>query len=134
MTDAFEQIAQFQYSAEAMIVKGKLEAEGVPVFVRDNHTVDSDPLVSNAIGGVKLMVRHEDVGKARSILSEISPYSLDDTGKPLHCPKCGSSEIELQTSVKDSKSLFAFLFSFLLMALPIYTQYRYKCTVCQHEF
>ena len=50
--DIFTKIGQYQYSSEAFIYKGKLEAEGIEVFVRDNHTVDTDPLVSNAIGGV----------------------------------------------------------------------------------
>ena len=54
MSETFKTIAKFQYSAEALIVKGRLEAEGIQVFLTDNHTIDTDPLVSNAIGGVKL--------------------------------------------------------------------------------
>ncbi len=37
----FRKIGQFQYSSEAYIYKGKLESEGISVFIRDNHTVDS---------------------------------------------------------------------------------------------
>ena len=67
----FKKIGQFQYSSEAYIYKGKLESEGIEVFVRDNHTVDTDPLISNAIGGVKLFVRVEDYAEAMEILSEM---------------------------------------------------------------
>ena len=72
----FQKIATFQYSSEALILKGKLESEGIEVFMRDNVTIDTDPLVSNAIGGVKLFVRSEDLGKAQGILSEISRIRL----------------------------------------------------------
>lgn len=54
MKETFSRVAVFQYSAEAQIIKGRLEAEGIETFLADNHTIDTDPLVSNAIGGVKL--------------------------------------------------------------------------------
>ena len=99
----FKKIGQFQYSSEAYIYKGKLESEGIEVFIRDNHTVDSDPLVSNAIGGVKLFVRQNDYEKAEIILSEISKFSVDDKGTLIKCPNCGASKIQLLTTVKDLK-------------------------------
>ncbi|WP_299520789.1 DUF2007 domain-containing protein [Winogradskyella sp.] len=49
MQDTFVTIARYQYSSEAQIVKGRLEADGIEVFLRDNITIDTDPLVSNAI-------------------------------------------------------------------------------------
>ncbi len=52
MENTFIKVASFQYSSEAMIIKGRLEAEGIEVFMKDNNTIDTDPLVSNAIGGV----------------------------------------------------------------------------------
>ena len=61
MKDSFTTIAVFQYSAEAQIIKGRLEAENINVFLADEYTVDTDPLVSNAIGGVKLQVYTEQV-------------------------------------------------------------------------
>ena len=72
MSDKFKTIARFQYSSEAQIVKGRLEAEGIQVFLSDNLTIDADPLVSNAIGGVKLKVLSRDALKAQYILQKIS--------------------------------------------------------------
>ena len=60
MSETFVTIARYQYSSEAQIVKGRLEADGIDVFLRDNITIDTDPLVSNAIGGVKLKVLSKD--------------------------------------------------------------------------
>src|SRR5690606_14859235 len=107
MKEKFSKIAVFQYSSEAQIVKSRLEAEGIQVFLYDQFTVDTDPLVSNAIGGVKLKVWAEDEAEALRILKSISEYSLDGTGQEIECPICGSQKTQLSTSVQDVKSFFA---------------------------
>lgn len=130
----FKKVGQFQYSSEAYIYRGKLESEGIEVFVRDSHTIDTDPLISNAIGGVKLFVRVEDYDEAMEILSEISNFSVDDKGNLIKCPNCGAEKIQLLTSIKDLKSFISFLFSFLVFVLPFYNRYQYKCESCGFEF
>ncbi|MCG2612183.1 DUF2007 domain-containing protein [Flavobacterium sp. SM15] len=133
-TDQFVKLATFQFTSEALIVKGKLESEGVEVFLRDNLTIDTDPMVSNAIGGVKLFVKQEDQTNAVEILESISKYSLDDNGSAIECPKCGSAKVDYFTTVRDIKSLFSFLFSLLLLLLPFYAKHKYKCETCNFEF
>lgn len=130
----FQKIATFQYSSEAIIFKGKLESEGVEVFMRDNNTVDSNPLYSNAVGGVKLFVKNDDFDKATDIFSNISQYSLDDNKKLIKCPKCGAEQIDMVTSIKDLKSFLIFLFSVFLIAIPFYSKHKYKCDNCKFEF
>lgn len=130
----FQKIATFQYSSEAIIFKGKLESEGIEVFMRDNNTVDSNPLYSNAVGGVKLFVKNDDFDKATDIFSNISQYSLDDNEKLIKCPKCGAEQTDLVTSIKDLKSFLVFLFSVFLIAMPFYSKYKYKCDNCKFEF
>lgn len=134
MKETFSKIAVFQYSSEAQIIKSRLEAEGIEVFLNDQFTIDTDPLISNAIGGIKLKVWQEDENKALEILKTISEYSLDDSGQQLECPVCGSSKVELFSNVRGFKSMFFFLFSFLTTALPIYTRYEYRCETCKQKF
>lgn len=134
MKETFSKIAVFQYSSEAQIIKSRLEAEGIEVFLNDQFTIDTDPLVSNAIGGIKLKVWQEDEDKAREVLKSISEYSLDDDGQKMECPVCGSSKVELFSNVRGFKSMFFFLFSFITTALPIYTRYQYRCETCKHKF
>jgi len=134
MKDTFKTIAKFQYSSEAQIIKGKLESEGIDVFLSDNFTIDTDPLVSNAIGGVKLKVLTEDVLKANDILDSISKYSLDDEGSAIHCPNCNSYKIQLFSTIKDFKSFFSFLIGFLFGTLPFYAKDKYRCEDCKTEF
>jgi DNA-directed RNA polymerase subunit RPC12/RpoP len=134
MTDTFKTIARFQYSSEAQIIKGRLEAEGIEVFLSDNLTIDTDPLVSNAIGGVKLKVLSEQSDEAIEILESIRTYSLDDEGNSIHCPKCNSEKIELFSTIKDAKSLIWFIFGVLFSSLPFYTRHKYRCEACKTEF
>jgi DNA-directed RNA polymerase subunit RPC12/RpoP len=135
MEPKFTRVGSYQYSSEAIIVKGKLEAEGIEVFMADNFTIDTDPLVSNAIGGVKLFVRTEQADEAFKILNDISRYSVDENGNNITCPNCNSQTAELITTVTDKKSLLAFLFGFgLFGTLPLYTKYKYRCSNCGHEF
>lgn len=134
MEDIFELIGSYQYSSEAIIIKGKLESEGIEVFMRDNNTVDANPLYSNAIGGVKLFVKKNDYLIAKDIISQVSQYSLDDNNKLLKCSNCGAEQIEMVTSVKDFKSLSIYLFSLLLGSLPFYSKHKYKCNICNFEF
>lgn len=134
MSNTFKVIAKFQYSTEAQIIKGRLESEGIPVFLSDNFTIDTDPLVSNAIGGVKLKVYTEDALKAQHILDTIEKYSVDDEGNSIHCPNCNGKKIELFSTIKDFKSFFGFIFGVLFGTLPISAKHKYKCETCKTEF
>lgn len=115
-------------------MKGRLEADGIEVFLQDHLTIDTDPLVSNAIGGVKLKVLAKDAMKAQHILSTINQYSIDDDGNQISCPNCDSKKVELFSTITDFKSFFAFLVGIIFGALPFHTRYKYKCETCKTEF
>lgn len=135
MNPTFVTVATFQYSSEAQILKGRLASDGIEVFLADNYTIDTDPLVSNAIGGVKLRVHHTDEEAARAILESIEAItSLDDEGAPMICPACEKKEVQLFTTVTDAKSLGAFLVGVVFGTLPFYTRYQYRCGNCSHKF
>lgn len=134
MSQTFATIARYQYSSEAQIVKGRLEADGIEVFLRDNITIDTDPLVSNAIGGVKLKVLAKDEAKAREILKAIKTYSIDDDGEPIACPNCKQQHIELYSTITDFKSFMSFLVGIIFGTLPFSTRYQYVCEDCKTEF
>ena len=132
--ETFTTVAVFQYSSEAQIIKGRLESDGIAVFLTDNLTIDTDPLVSRAIGGVKLKVLSYQATEAKQILNSIKHYSIDDEGQAIHCPNCKSTHIELFSTIKDVKSLFWFIFGVLFSSLPFYTKHKYRCEMCDTEF
>jgi len=134
MAETFITIAKFTYTSEALITKGKLESEGIPVYMTDSLTIDIDPLVSNAIGGVRLKVENKDAEKAREIIRSISEFSVTDDGKDIHCPNCNSIEIDYFSHVHNLRSLGAFLFGFFFGGLPFYQRYDYRCRNCKEKF
>lgn len=134
MENTFITIAKFQYTSEAQIIKGRLEADGIEVFLRDNFTIDTDPLVSQAIGGVKLKVLAKDKDTAMEVLQSIKAYSLDNEGNPIICPNCGQNRVELFSTINDFKSFFSFIVGFLFCTLPFNTRYQYRCENCNSTF
>ncbi|WP_299366000.1 DUF2007 domain-containing protein [Winogradskyella sp.] len=134
MNETFVTIARFQYSSEAQIIKGRLESDGIEVFLRDNITIDTDPLVSNAIGGIKLKVRAEDEKEAKKILKSIKAYAVDDNGNPITCPNCKRHEVEMYSSIDSLKAFLSFLIGVLTLTLPFHTRYKYVCENCKTEF
>lgn len=130
--EKFTLLRRFQYSSEAIIYQGKLESQGIEVFLRDNNIVDSNPLYSNAVGGVKMFVKTEDFDKANQILGEVSLYSVDDDNQPIKCPKCGAEQVEMETSIRDWKTLWNVIWlGFLALS---FEKYKYKCQNCKYEF
>ena len=134
MEEQFQIVCRYQYSSEALIFKGKLESEGIEVYIRDNNIVDSNPLYSNAVGGIKLFVKSEDFDKAQLVLSDVSQYSLNENNQLINCPKCNAEQVEMVTSIKDIRSFLAFLFSVLVVYMPFYSKHKYKCQSCKFEF
>ncbi len=120
MEDKFFIIGSFEFVSDVQIIKGKLESEGIPVFLKDENTLNSDPLISNAIGGVKLQVYLKDKNRAIEIYNAIRAYAIDNTGKPIRCPNCKAEKSEVYY---QRKSIFYKLF-------PFFEKTKYKCLQC----
>lgn len=120
MESKFYHLASFEYVADVQIVKGKLESEGIPVFLRDENTLNSDPLISNAIGGVKLLVYARDKDMAIDIYNDIRAYAQDSLGNPMVCPNCKAQKSE---PYYNRKGIFYKLF-------PFFEKRKYKCLNC----
>jgi DNA-directed RNA polymerase subunit RPC12/RpoP len=134
MRKSLIEIANYQFSSEAYLFKGKLESEGIEVFLQNENTINTDPLLSNALGGVKLFVNSEDVQQSKQILDAIPEYSLDDKGELLSCQNCGSQKITMVTTIKDIKSFLAFIYGLLTLSMPLFSKQKYKCENCNFEF
>lgn len=121
MKQEFYTLGAFEYVADVQIIKAKLESEGIPVFLRDENTLNTDPLISTAIGGVKLQVYTSDKDKAITIYDAIRPYATDTHGNPVVCPNCKAARSEVYYS---RKGLMYKLFPFL-------EPKKYRCLNCQ---
>lgn len=122
MEDILFTLATFEYTSDAQILKGKLESENIYVYLKDEHTLDSDPLISNAIGGVKLQVYKKDKEAAKAIYQKVRKYAEDSQGVPLVCENCKN---EKMLPFNNSKSIFYKLF-------PFFEKRTYICSICNH--
>ena len=59
-----------------MVVRSRLEFEGIECFVKDELTIQVDNFYSNAIGGLELQVKGEDFETAIIVLKELG-HSVD---------------------------------------------------------
>lgn len=125
MIDNYIILATFPYSTEAQITKSKLEAEGIRVMLLDEKTVDSDPLISQAIGGVKLLVHNDNAAEAIKIYNQIRTYEKDENGNDVVCVNCESTKILIAEPTR--KNLFYMLF-------PFFEKTKYRCNVCNTTF
>lgn len=114
----------------AHIDMGRLEEEGVTCWLKDENTVTIDPILSNAIGGIKLMVALEDFDRAREILLTLK----DSYKKTLACPRCHSHEIELVSSPRNVRNLFSIIGTWLVGNYALSTEKTYHCFNCSFEF
>ena len=80
-------IRQYRDPMEAMISKSALDSAGIFAFLRDENTVRIDWAWSNAIGGIRLQIKPEDVEAAEEILSQPFPEVIgtgnDDPNDPI---------------------------------------------------
>lgn len=61
-------VITFTFPSESYIPRSVLESEGIEVFMKDELTAQVHNFYSNAIGGVKLMVRKDEARRAYEIL------------------------------------------------------------------
>jgi hypothetical protein len=125
----FAQVRSFDNYISANIMQGKLEAEGIYCYLADDNTSTIFPVLSNPIGGIKLMVAETDVTKVESILAEFdSAYK-----QTLTCPQCGSQNVEYISKSNTTNWLSA-IFFWLLGNYAIAAEQTYHCYNCGFEF
>ena len=125
MNDDYIILDVFEYSTEAHVMKSKLDSEGIRTMLIDEKTVDSDPLISGAIGGVKLVVFKEDLENGIKIYNDIRTYMKDDNGNDLICPSCKSNKILVAPLRR--KNVFFMLF-------PFFEKKKHICVECKTIF
>ena len=68
-------LCSFDNYIPAHIAMGKLQDEYINCYLQDENSVTIDPFLSNAIGGIKLMVAEAQIERAKEILKN---YDLPD--------------------------------------------------------
>lgn len=88
---SFVCVARYSTPAEAHVVLTRLQSAGLSATIQDEFTVQFNWLLSDAIGGVKIVVPSAEAAEARALLS-LPP---SEPGM-LACPRCGSSDTHVR--------------------------------------
>jgi predicted RNA-binding Zn-ribbon protein involved in translation (DUF1610 family) len=120
-------VDRFFHPTDAHIAAGKLESEGIPVFLLGIHHASANWLLSNALGGIRLQVPAGRVEDARRLLAQIAG--------PIHesefaCPECGGSDTTAMSNSRKIAFVAVHLFS---IPLPWQANRRH-CQSCGAEW
>lgn len=142
--DNLVHVLSFTLPNEAHFAKAFLESNGIDVVLTDELTVQVDNFMSNAIGGIKMLVPASQVESAIDLLKEggyikssdeshnevfetITVSSKEDMS---HCPYCHSSNIAIN---KAPNWLFILLVFILKAFFPIFKK-NYHCFDCDKNW
>ena len=121
-------IRTFDNYFSANILLTKLRHAGIECYLKDEYTVTIDPLLSNAIGGIKLIVKKSAESEARKMLQMFD----NDYKNHVTCPRCGSHDVLLLPK-QSAENLISAIASWLFSAYAVSAENIYKCSNCGHE-
>jgi DNA-directed RNA polymerase subunit RPC12/RpoP len=121
-------VRTFSNYFSANIMLSKLRDGGIRCYLKDEFTVTVDPILSNAVGGIKLIVNKDDESEVLEILNKFD----EDYYRLSVCPKCGSHEIDLVPKQNVANMVTAFL-SWLFSSYAVSAENVYKCSICGYE-
>jgi predicted RNA-binding Zn-ribbon protein involved in translation (DUF1610 family) len=121
-------IRTFQNYFSANILLTKLRDAGIQCYLKDEYTVTIDPLLTNAVGGIKLVINKKDSQEVFELLQHFD----EDYRQSAVCPKCGLHNIELVPKRTASNMITAIL-SWLFSDYAVSVENVYKCDKCGYE-
>jgi hypothetical protein len=121
-------IRSFNNYITASMLLSRLQHDGLECYLKDEFTVTIDPMLSNAIGGIKLIVRSEDLEKALTLLREFD----DEYLKAAKCPQCGATAFSYISKPGPTNFLTAVL-TWMFAGYAIAPIHIYHCNHCGYE-
>lgn len=121
-------IRSFDNYFAAHILLGRLEEAGIACFLKDEHTVTTNPMLSNAIGGIKLQVPVTELANAKVILDVLDTESRNNAV----CPRCGNKGLDY-VHKQGPKNFLSAIASFLLRGFSMAPRQVYQCPSCRWE-
>ena len=126
----FIPVLSFDNYINAHIAFGRLQEEGINCWLKDENTATINPILSNAIGGIKLMVAENDLQKAIQLLEQFN----EDRKVKITCPRCGSNNIDLVSTPRKPGNWLSALFGFITFTYSMPVEMVYHCFNCKYEF
>lgn len=121
-------IRTFTNYFSANILLSKLRDGGIQCYLKDEFTVTMDPILTNAVGGIKLIVNKDDVPEVLEIINHFD----EEFRQNAVCPKCGSHNIELVPK-KNASNMITAILSWLFSSYAVSAENVYQCSNCGYE-
>lgn len=121
----------YETALQANRDKQILAENGINSFIANEQLIQSDWLLSQAVGGIQLQVFEKDFHKAEKILKEYNEnenfaleaeHTIDNPDFDFVCPECGSNHL-----YKDDSSTSFF-------GISILSSENYVCYYCGNKF
>lgn len=126
----FVPMRSFDNYIEANIVMNMLVASDINAHLKDEHTVTIDPLLSPALGGIKLMVHYTQVERAWELLDEAEEEYL----QTIPCPVCKVHALKIISVTKKYKCKLSAVINMLLSGKSVELVKMYQCNNCGYDF
>lgn len=137
-------ILTLTFPHEAHMAKGFLESEGIETLIQDEMTAQVNSFYSNAIGGIKILIKDKDYEEGLNILrkggyiiqdnkeekKKIETYCINSKTEKNKCPYCGSENIAIAKEPNILSVLVVFIFNAFF---PIFRRY-YHCFECKKHW
>jgi predicted nucleic-acid-binding Zn-ribbon protein len=112
----------------ANIILTRLQNSGIECYLKDEFIVTLDPALSNAVGGIKLVVKKRDEEVALQLLKQFDEEYLRATA----CPKCGKHDLSY-IEKPNTTTYLSVIFSLLFSTYAAAPNYVYHCDNCGYE-
>lgn len=126
----FVTVQSFNNYVDAHLLMTRLESEEIECWLKDENTVTIIPILTNMVGGIKLLVKKEDFARA----SEIFRETENNRRQAIECPNCKSHNIELVSSPRKVTNWISAFATFFLGDYALGAGKVNHCFSCGHEF
>ena len=126
----FVPLRTFDNYIEANIVLGMLVASDINAHLKDEQTITIDPLLSPALGGIKLMVHYAQAERAWELLEEAEEQYL----KNIPCPVCKAHALKIVSVTKKYKCRLSAVINMLVTGKSVELVKMYQCGACGYDF
>jgi hypothetical protein len=126
----YVEIRSFDNYIEANIVLNMLRHAHITCHLKDENIITIDPLLSPALGGIKLMVHHLHVERAWDQMEAAERAYLKD----IPCPVCKSHALHTISITREHRCKLGALASMLLNGHSVEVKKIYRCKKCGYDF
>lgn len=126
----FSILKSFANYMDAHIVMGRLQDEGIDCWLKNESTVTIMPIWNNALGGIQLMVKNEQLDEATAVLKAMER----ERRAQISCPKCSSQNVEYINTMRKPINWLSAAVTFFLGDVAVMPEQRYHCFACGEEW